>query len=437
MIHHKTPEGFVGGPQAGHSSLSLASTAKTAPKPTSTAVSPSSPPKRKSWLAGLVIGAVTAGVVVSGLEQAPITGRRQLLLQSPFLPSFTRLQQTDPSPMPTIYKIGYEVQKKSLEFIAPQAMQQLLEITYTRLAAAVEKLAESSPDLDRHLARMPNKVVLSGGCSLKSMCPLLQISKQAPLMLRMQAVDTLPLQSTDELLSAMCRGLAAAVLDHQREVDSWKLVNNIMLCSNIYAQRAGGVRWRLALALPAALWLVANSVIRIWFPRQQEYEADEVAAAFSKAAGCSRDSILTSMQRAYCAAITEPYAAAMKVASDRNRRQFLSLLRQVLPSVVILQDSVLDDAEVQRLKSDVLKKLPGSLIGELSRALDYCQITDLWAIRNPVEAWTSPHPHWLDRIARMEKLLGSNGLACFADQARPPSHVRPGFASHNRYAAGL
>ena len=355
MIRHKAPESFVGGPQAGHSTLSLASTAKTAHKPISTAVSASSPPKRKGRLTGLVIGAVTAFVVGSNLEQAPVTGRRQLLLQSPFLSSFSRMQQTFPSRMPTIYKIGYEVEKKSLKFIAPREMQQLLEVTYTRLAAAVEKLAESSPDLDRHLARMPNKVVLSGGCSLKPMCPLLQTSKTAPLMLRMQALNMLPLQSTDELLSAMCRGLAPAVLDHQREVDSWKLVNNITLCSNIYRQRAGGVRWGLALFVPAALWMVANSIIRTWLPRQQEYEADEVAAAFSTAAGCSPESILTSMQRAYCATATEPYAAAMKVASDRNRRNFMSLLQQVLPNVDVPHDSVLDDAEAQCLKSDVLK----------------------------------------------------------------------------------
>ena len=29
----------------------------------------------------------------------------------------------------------------------------------------------------------------------------------------------------------------------------------------------------------------------------------------------------------------------------------------------------------------------------------------LCALRNPVEAWTSPQAHWLDRIARVKKLL--------------------------------
>ena len=146
--------GSYAGFEAGHSSMTLASVANAAPKPTSVAAPSSSSKKSKSWLAGLVIGAVTAGVVASGLEPAPITGR-------------------------------------------------------------------------------------------------------------------LPLQSADELLSAMCRGLAPAVLDHQREVDSWTMVNTSTLGFHVYALRAAGVRWKLALALPAALWKVADSIIHTWLPRQQ------------------------------------------------------------------------------------------------------------------------------------------------------------------------
>ena len=385
--------------------------------------------------AGLVIGAVTAGVVASGLEQAPITGRRQLLLRSPFLPSFTRPQQTHPNLMP-IYEYDYEEELRSSRCIAPREMQQLLEVTYTRLAAAVEKLAESSPDLDRHLARMPNELVPNATTILGPRIGTLPTVSAGPLMLYMHAGAILPLQSADEVLSAMCRGLAPAVLDHQREVKSWTLVNNSTPCFHVYALRAAGVRWSLALALPAALWKFADSIIHIWLPRQQEYEADEVAAAFSTAAGCSPDSILTSMQRAYCAAWTGAEAAVRKEIRNWSKRQILSMLQVLLPDTNILQDSILEGAQVQRIKSAIARKMPGDVY-KLSQTLDYIQAADLCAVRNPVEGWTSPHAHWLDRIARIEKLLGSNDLAGFAGQAHSPYNVGPGFASPDGYAAGL
>ena len=112
------------------------------------------------------------------------------------------------------------------------------------------------------------------------------------------------------------------------------------------------------------------------------------------------------------------------------------MLQVLLPDANILQDSILDGAEVQRIKSAIAEKLPGSN-DEISRALDYLHAADLYAVRNPVDAWTSPHPHWLDRIARIEKLLGTNDLAGSAAQARPPYNVRPDLTSPNRYAAGL
>ena len=219
--------------------------------------------------------------------------------------------------MPAIYKIGYEMDSESPRFIPAQEMQQLLEITYTRLAAAVEKLAGSSPALDRHIARMPDEVVLRGDCDLRpQISPLRQVPNTAILMF---SPDMLPLQSTDELLCAMCRGLAPAVLQHKQEVDSWTMVNNGTLCFHVYALRAAGVRWSLALALPAAVWKIAGSIIRTWLPRQQEYEADEVAAVTSTAAGCSPESILTSMQRAYCAAWAGPQAEKLKERSNRTK----------------------------------------------------------------------------------------------------------------------
>ena len=451
MFRHKAPGSLVDGLQAGHSSMALDSTANAAPKPTSTAVSPSSPIKGKSWLAGLAIGAVTAGVVASGLEPAPITGRMQLQLESPFLPSVPKLQQTYPNHMPEIDASGDlsvagrrrrlenmgETEKSFPGYTLYQEAEQLLEVTYARLAAAVDKLASSNPELDRHLANMPNSIYLDGRENLQ---PHMWFTPEryatASLFFHIQAGDMLPLQSTDELLSAMCRGLAPAVLRHQREVDSWEMLNTSMLPFHVYALHVAGVRWSLALALPAALWKVASSIIHTWLRKRQEYEADEVAAIISTAAGCSPDSILTSMQRAYCAALTEPYAAAMKERGDRTKRRFLSALRQVLPSVSIPQDSVLDDATVQRLKSAIAKELPDSA-GSLSQSLDFLQAADLWAIRDPVDAWTSPHAHWLDRIARIEKLLGTNDLARFAGQAVYPYNVRRAYANPSRYAAGL
>ena len=224
VIRHNALGNFVGGLQAGHYSVTLDPTANAAPKPTSLAVSPSSPTKRKSWLAGLAMGAVTAGVVASGLEPAPITGRMQLHLEYPFLPPIPKLQQTYPNHMPEVDASGYltlseaakqrrldnirEMEKTNPGYTLYQEAQQLLEVTYARLAAAVDKLARSNPELDRHLANLPNSAYLSGSCNLQPhmrLSPVLPYAT-APLSLCMQAGDMLPLQSTDELLSAMCRG---------------------------------------------------------------------------------------------------------------------------------------------------------------------------------------------------------------------------------------
>ena len=219
MTRCKALGSFADGFEAGRSSTTLASVANAVPKPTSVAASPSSPTKSKSWLAALAIGAVTAGVVASGLEQAPVTGRMQLLLTTPFTLSHPRLQQTYPNLMPEIDEHVYlklseagkrkrlatmgEMEKRFPGHTLCQEAQQLLDVTYARLAAAVDKLAESRPELERHLANMPDMINLGGTCPLQPHMVQLPIIS---LQFRMPAGAILPLQSADELLSATCRG---------------------------------------------------------------------------------------------------------------------------------------------------------------------------------------------------------------------------------------
>ena len=149
------------------------------------------------------------------------------------------------------------------------------------------------------------------------------------------------------------------------------------------------------------------------------------------------------MQRAYCAALTDPLAVDRQELLDCKRRIYLSGIQERLPNISVPQDTVLDNTEVQRIKSAVAEELPGDrwsrnpLERRFCYQLQSCLADDLCATRNPVEAWTSPHAHWLDRIARIEKLLGTNDLARFAGQAVYPYNVRRAYANPSRYAAGL
>ena len=85
---------------------------------------------------------------------------------------------------------------------------------------------------------------------------------------------------------------------------------------------------RLALTLAACT--VASKAIAVWLGRQQMYAADAMAAAISTTAGCSSDSIITSMQPAYYA--EDQRRAAVDRSCNEQMELGLAELQYVLNS---------------------------------------------------------------------------------------------------------
>ncbi len=113
------------------------------------------------WVASLLVGGVTC-IVAGNLEQAPITGRRQLkfnLLEriglKPRRAWLTAASVSDG--MPTAFKAS----ERPLHRLAPSALkqqgEQLMEASYQKIASAVADLAVHDVAIQEHLSSFPGR----------------------------------------------------------------------------------------------------------------------------------------------------------------------------------------------------------------------------------------------------------------------------------------
>ena len=330
--------------------------------------------------------------------------------------------------MPTIFqwparnssKDSKASEADSFGSVMSAAGDELFESSYTQIAAAVDRLAEADPRLKRHLSWLGDAVRISlnvGFTSTPMSFDMVHPRRPQKVMESPGAIpkgvaeascgDVLTLQSADELISAMSRPVAQGILQHKQEVVSWDVVNISTAPATVAALRFGGVRWSRSLLLGMGLWQAAHAVLHTWLPRQQEYEADQVAAAISSAAGCSPASILTSMQRAYCA--TKSQADWSQALHEKQSEIYLSALKGHLPSSITPTDFSQGSKSVLLMKHAAETSLVPGLREHLNFCIDKLEgllAEELCALRNPIHAWTSPHAHLLDRIARLEKMLG-------------------------------
>ena len=297
----------------------------------------------------------------------------------------------------------------------------LVRATYTQLASAVNKLAKSDFRLRRYLCRLHGSVQTNQRSSGRLHSPTTFDFRLLPAIIRDQMSDgwlsvspanTLEVQSADELVSIISRAVAPTVLQHSEERRSWNIVNACASPALLAALRASRVRWSASLLLGTAVWRAASTVINTWLPRQQEYEADEVAAVFSKAAGCNPDSMLTALQRAYCASQTSPQAVRdQEVRSNRSQVYIQSgmcgMLKLSIPS-----DLTQGSTAIQQIRDAVAQEtgIPSRHRRAVNSEIDVLEgilAEELCAIRNPWKGLSSPHNHLLDRIARLEARLHS------------------------------
>lgn len=205
----------------------------------------------------------------------------------------------------------------------------------------------------------------------------------------------LQLQSADELVNAISRAVAPFVLQHNEERRSWHIIRACAAPALLAALRAGRVRWSVSLLLGSAFWQAAGTV-NMWLHRQQEHEADEVAAVFSTAAGCKPDGMLTSLQRAYCASQTAPQALCDQLQRSRSIHVPLDMLSpQWLSKASIPSDLTQGSTAVQQIKDAAAGETKWATLQRLSVNYTVGQLEghlaeELCAIRNPWKGLTSP-----------------------------------------------
>ena len=153
--------------------------------------------------------------------------------------------------------------------------------------------------------------------------------------------------------------------------------------------------------------------VNTWLHRQQVYEADAIAPAISMSSGVKPDTVLTSMQRAYYADESVPSKTALQLVRKQRIQWHLAKLQSLLPDSQIPQHDFHDSIGMQQVTTAAAREISHAsqqVKAEYSQSiavLKACLAEELADLRSPYGAWTDINPHWLDRIARMEKMLKS------------------------------
>ncbi len=219
-------------------------------------------------------------------------------------------------------------------------------------------------------------------------------------------------QTADEVIIGIAKELAHVIANHKAERKTCVMLTLATLAAMVAALSVSGMSLGASLSIAAqAQVVIVWWVVHKWLHRQQVYEADAIAAAISTAAGVSPDTVLSSMQRAYCADASTPTKANLQLMRKLRIQWHLAKLQSLLPQSQIPQDAVNDCPGLQ-LVIDAAAKEVSSASAEVKAeynkaiaALEDCLGEELCYLRNPYRAWTDIHPHWLDCIAHIENLL--------------------------------
>ena len=162
--------------------------------------------------------------------------------------------------------------------------------------------------------------------------------KAAVTCLSVSAQQLLQSQTLDELTASIASGVAELICNHEAEHKSMHLT----LMSSLPFRAAPFLvftgLWlnrRFSYVSCFSVYALLKSW-QIWQPqyltRQQEYEADAVAAANSAAAGCSPDCRLTSIQRTYVVERNTPQRKLWPQRIQQRSHWQLLQLQKLLPN---------------------------------------------------------------------------------------------------------
>ena len=164
-----------------------------------------------------------------------------------------------------------------------------------------------------------------------------------------------------------------------------------------------------------------------WLRRQQTYDADVVAAAISTAAGCHPDEVLASMQRAHVAAVEQ---SDMQQQASAAISTELQALFSLLPNLMLPTATLADSKDLQLLREAASKQLTSASVethaeykGHMQRLEDLVA-RKLIAVRSPLQGLFGAEPHWLDRVAHVEKFLAEHKSFAPCDNTDPGKTVR-------------
>jgi len=317
---------------------------------------------------------------------------------------------------------------------------ELLEGSYQRIAAAVADLAVSDTALQHHLASIHKHIKLSlrattladdmHTCTVTSDGKSLSVpdvpfgrEKGEITKMTVPARAFLQQQTADEALTCIAKELAHVIANHRAEQKSCGLLSNVAIPAMAVMLTLGGVSIIYSFAVASAINLMSLIWRPIWLHRHQVYEADAIAAAICTTAGSSPDSVLTSMQRAYCAAASTPERTLLHHVCKQRVQGHLVKLQSLLPQSQIPQEPFNDSVRMQ-VVVDAAAQEVSSASDEVKAAyrqevqgLEECLAVELCSLRNPWKEWKTMQPHWLDRIAHIEQLLGSTAFSEFDAKA--------------------
>ena len=380
------------------------------------------------WQANLAVLAVGAIVVSANTHQVPITGRRQFMLGFMQTPIASRSSSGHPA---DLYFRCRQETEPALQVLQEQGLQ-IMQNMYQTAALGVARLAATDSTLQKRLQMLPNCVVLQH--DVNHICPQASIQwitegkggelssgplpswvsgQQQHMRIQASGGGLLVCRTHEEGVWTMSHELAHGIACHAAESASWVLMALLLAAARLLL---GGCTWWSLLAIPLLLLTFTNKfLVGVWLSQQQEYEADAIGAVISKAAGCSSESIVASMQRWHAAQLhlrdmsckTYADSAALQMQEE------LATLQQLLPSGQHLPEQVNTSKEfgvIAQYVEHELKHVPSAVqekAAVLMVQLQHSLGKRLFVCRDMLQDRLSSHPHGLDRIKKVKEVLAS------------------------------
>jgi len=332
--------------------------------------------------------------------------------------------------MPAVHRLPCSIPSADPSIMCKQRGDQVLDAAYVRVAEAVEGLAANNPALQSHLASIPDRLNLQSFSfssdrgmrstsygkdgKLLGFAPLnpFHVERAACIDLLAHGGSLLQQSTVDEVVTSMAKELAHVIASHSTEQKSCaRLYTWFVDAIGAAAILSGVSPWSCIPAMLLALFLGNRWVVCTWLHRQQVFEADAVASAISTAAGVNPSSVVTSMQRAYCADASTPTKANLQQVRKSRVQWHLAKLQSLLPQSQIPQGVICDSAAMQLVTAAAASEIRNASAqvkaeyNESISVLEDCLAEELCYVRNPFTAWTDVNPHWLDRIAHVQNVL--------------------------------